>query len=72
MVLALQRQPKEPEWVLHLMLAIDRRIDDPHVRDISQVGNSRWNHQIVVRTADDARSDWLGDLLGEAYSYGAR
>lgn len=63
---------KHPDGVLHLMLAIDRQIDDPHIRDISQISANRWNHQIVIRTIDDARSEWLGDLLELAYAYGIR
>lgn len=54
------------------MLAMDEPIDDPHVRSLSQIGAKRWNHQIVVRTIEDARSDWLEDLLKRSYDYGSR
>jgi len=37
-----------------------------------QVGKHRWNHQIVVRTVDDARSPWLGRYLPLTYEYGGR
>jgi len=63
---------KNPDGVPHLMLAIDRKIDDSHVREVTQISANRWNHQIVVRTIDDARSDWLGELLERAYAYGIR
>ena len=63
---------KNPNGVLHLMLALDEKVEDSHVRDVSQVGNSRWNHQIVIRTLDDAHSDWLGYLIERAYTYGRR
>jgi hypothetical protein len=36
------------------------------------VGKKRWNHQIVIRTIEDAQSAWLGDLLEHAYRHGAR
>jgi len=62
---------KNPSGILHLMLALDHDAGSPHVRDVSQVGKSRWNHQIVIRTLENARSDWLGDLLEQAYRYGA-
>lgn len=62
---------KNPNGILHIMLAIDHKVDDSHVRDISQISNNRWNHQIVIRTLEDAKSDWLGRLLREAYSYGS-
>lgn len=63
---------KNPDGIPHLMLAIDQKIDDSHIRDISQIGANRWNHQIVIRTMDDARSDWLDILLQRAYDYGNR
>lgn len=59
-----------PNGVPHLMLALGRVVDHPGVRDITQVGKSRWNHQIVVRTLDDATSGWLGSLIQQAYRYG--
>jgi hypothetical protein len=62
---------KNPNGVPHLMLAIDRKLSDPHVREVAQVGKNRWNHQIVVRSMDDANSDWLDDLIAEAYAFGA-
>ena len=52
------------------MLALDHERKSEHVRDVSQVGERRWNHQIVVRSAADARSRWLGELLALAYRYG--
>jgi len=63
---------RNPNGVPHLMLAIDNKIVDSHVRDFSQVGANRWNHQVVVRSMEDAKSEWLGDLLKHAYDYGSR
>jgi hypothetical protein len=61
-----------PDGVPHLMLAIEEPIADPHVRRLDQIGANRWNHQVVIRTLEDARSDWLGDMLKRAYDYGSR
>jgi hypothetical protein len=61
---------KNPNGVLHAMLCADRRIGDPHVRGVNQIGTSRWNHQIVVRTSRDAQSKWLLRLLHAAYEFG--
>ncbi|MGH3650045.1 MAG: DUF5655 domain-containing protein [Acidimicrobiia bacterium] len=61
---------QNPSGVLHVQLALHHRVDEPRVRDISQTGRNRWNHQVVIRTLDDARSVWLGDLLEQAYAYG--
>lgn len=63
---------KNPNGILHVMLAIDHHVDEPGVREVNQVSTSRWNHQVVIRTLDDARSEWLGDLLVLAYEYGRR
>jgi Domain of unknown function (DUF5655) len=61
---------KNPDGVPHLMLALDKEVNSPHVRNIDRIGPKRWNHQIVLRSIDDARSKWLGDLLRSAYQYG--
>jgi hypothetical protein len=61
---------KNPSGVPHLMLALDHPVEDPHVREITQVGNRRWNHQIVIRTEREAGGGWLGDLIEMAYDYG--
>lgn len=63
---------KNPSGILHVMLAIDRKLDDAHVREVNQVGKSRWNHQIVIRALEDAQSEWLATLLRQAYAYGSR
>ncbi|MGH8913701.1 MAG: DUF5655 domain-containing protein [Acidimicrobiia bacterium] len=61
---------KNPNGVPHLMLALDHERKSEQVRNVSQVGKHRWNHQIVVRTTEDARSRWLGEFLSLAYRYG--
>lgn len=58
--------------VLHLMLRLDRRAEHPGIREITQVSKDRWNHQIVVRSVDDAKATWLGDLIDEACVFGNR
>ena len=61
---------KNPDGVPHLMLALDHEVDSDHVRSVEQMGKHRWNLQIVLRSADDARSEWLTELLHQAYDYG--
>jgi hypothetical protein len=60
---------KDPNGVLHLMLAIDEPVDSSHVRNVEQISKARWNHQIVLRTVADAESAWLRDLVERAYRY---
>lgn len=54
------------------MLALNRRVEDPNVREINQISKNRWNHQIVIRRVEDAMSDGLGELISLAYEYGSR
>ena len=61
---------KNPSGVPHLMLALDHVRKSDHVRDVTQIGKHRWNHQIVVRTEADARSRWMGEYLALAYEFG--
>lgn len=62
---------ENPNGVPHLMLALDHQRKSQHVRDVTQVGKNRWNHQIVVRSKDDAQSRWLSEFLELAYRYGS-
>jgi hypothetical protein len=63
---------KNPNGVLHLMLAIDEAVESSHVRNVEQVSNARWNHQIVLPIVADAESAWLRDLVSRAYRYSIR
>jgi hypothetical protein len=63
---------KDPNGVLHLMLAIDEAVESSHVRNVEQVSNARWNHQIVLPIVADAESAWLRDLVSRAYRYSIR
>ena len=63
---------KDPNGIPHLMLRMDKKMDDSHVRNIEQVSANRWNHQIVVPTLSDAESAWLRELLRAAYDLGSR
>jgi len=63
---------KDPNGVLHIMLAIDEAVESSHVRNVEQVSNARWNHQIVLPTVADAESAWLRDLVSRAYRYSIR
>lgn len=60
---------KDPNGVPHLMLALDHQVVSDRIRQVDQIGKHRWNHQIVVRSEEDASSEWLGELLAEAYQY---
>lgn len=62
---------RNPDGILHLLLRLDHRVEDERIRDVTQVNRNRWNHQIVVRSLDEARAGWLGDLIDNAASFGS-
>ena len=62
---------KNPNGILHTSLRMDERIDDPHIRAITQISKNRWNHQVVILTVEDANSAWMRRLLEAAYRFGA-
>ena len=51
---------KNPSGILHTMLRIDRRLEDPNVRNIEQVTKNGWNHQIVIPRSITHRADGSG------------
>jgi hypothetical protein len=63
---------KNPNGILHTTLRMDERVDDPHIRAITQISRNRWNHQVVIRTLKDANSAWMRRLLEAAYRFGSR
>lgn len=55
-----------------MQLAIDQRLGDDRIRSITKISANRWNHQVVIRSLQDARSAWLGKLIERAYAYGLK
>lgn len=60
------------DGTLYLTVAIDRNLDGPNVHAVSQIGKSRWNHSVVVTTAEAATSDWLRELIRAGYESAER
>lgn len=60
---------KTADGTLHVMVTLDRELDDPNFHDVSQVSKNRWNHNVVVKTAETANSGWLRKLIRAGYDF---
>ncbi|WP_296197110.1 DUF5655 domain-containing protein [uncultured Microbacterium sp.] len=58
---------KTADGTLYVMVTLDRELDDPNFHDVSQVSKNRWNHNVVVKTAETANSGWLRKLIRAGY-----
>ena len=63
---------KASDGTLFLNVRLDRPMEDPHFHRVSQISANRWNHHVVVKTMEDAQSDWLRDLIRAGYEFAAR
>lgn len=63
---------KTADGTLYLNVTLDRKIDDPHVHNVSHVSTNRWNHHVEVKSEASANSDWLHDLISQGYEFARR
>jgi len=63
---------KTADGTLYLNVTVDRRIDDPHFHNITQVSANRWNHHVEVKSEAIADSDWLHALIRDGYEFAQR
>jgi hypothetical protein len=61
-----------PEGTVQIMLALDRKVDEPPIYRVTQIGSRRWNHLAVVHSMDEAQDPKLYALIEEAYRYGTK
>ncbi|MCQ9385555.1 DUF5655 domain-containing protein [Brevibacterium moorei] len=60
------------DGTLYLNVTLDRKKDDPHFHDVTQVSKNRWNHHVVVKSEESATSDWLRSLIEDGHEFGAK
>lgn len=60
---------KTADGTLYLNVTLDRRIDDPHFHNVTQVSTNRWNHHVEVKSEEMANSEWLHNLIREGYKF---
>lgn len=63
---------KTADGTLYLNVTLDRRIDDPHFHNVTQVSSHRWNHHVEVKSEAIANSDWLHALIRDGYEFAQR
>ncbi len=63
---------KTPDGTLYMTVCLDKQLDNPHFHYVSQVSPNRWNHHIVVKSEETARSDWLRRLVREGFGFATK
>lgn len=60
------------DGTLYLNVTLDQKVEDPHLRNVSQISKHRWNHHVEVKSEATANSDWLHDLIRQGYEFARR
>ncbi len=60
---------KTPDGTLYMTVCLDKQLGNPHFHSVTQVSPNRWNHHIVVKSEETARSDWLRRLVEEGVEF---
>ncbi len=60
---------KTADGTLYLNVTLNRRIDDPHFHNVTQVSTNRWNHHVEVKSEEIANSNWLHALIRASYEF---
>ncbi len=60
---------KTPDGTLYMTVCLDKQLGNPHFHSVTQVSPNRWNHHIVVKSEETAKSDWLQRLVREGFEF---
>lgn len=60
------------DGTLYVTVCVDREIDDPNFHYTKQVSPNRWNHHVVVRSAEQIESTWFKTLVEAGYAFSNR
>lgn len=60
---------KTPDGTLYLTVCLDKKIENPHFRYVTQVSKNRWNHHVEVTSLQIANSAWLHRLIDAGYKF---
>jgi hypothetical protein len=58
-----------PDGTLYLNVTLDRKVEEPGIRTVTQVSAHRWNHHVEVKSAVIASSGWLHELIRAGYAF---
>jgi|SRR3989344_6165885 len=60
---------KTPDGTLYMTVCLDREVDDPHFHYVNHISTNRWNHHVVIKSRDMAKSGWLRRLVRTGYEF---
>ncbi|PIF02256.1 MAG: hypothetical protein CR996_00765 [Draconibacterium sp.] len=60
---------KTSDGTLYMTVCLDKQLNNPHFHYVTQVSPNRWNHHIVVKSEETARSDWLQQLVQKGVKF---
>lgn len=63
---------KTVDGTLYLTVLLDRPMEDQRFHYVTRVGAARWNHHVVVKSAETAESEWLHDVIRAGYDAAAK
>lgn len=63
---------KTADGTLYLNVTLDRRKNDRHFHEVTQVSKNRWNHHVVVKSETTANSQWLHALIQDGYEFASQ
>lgn len=58
-----------PDGMLYLTVLLDEPLEGEHFRYVSQVSKNRWNHHVVITSAQMCQSQWLQSLIRSGYEF---
>lgn len=63
---------KTADGTLFVAVLLDKELSDKNFHEVSHVSKNRWNHNVVVKSAEAATSNWLRALIRAGYEFAQR
>jgi len=60
------------DGTLYLTVTLDKKRHGAHFHYVKEAGPHRWNHHVVVKSAEQIESAWFRDLLEDGYAFSAK
>lgn len=63
---------KTTDGTLYFNVTLDRQENNKNIHKVTQVSPNRWNHHVVIKSLQTARSQWLHALIGKGFEFSAQ
>lgn len=63
---------KTADGTLFLSFLLDKKIKNSFIHGVSQISKNRWNHSVVIKSAEDAQCDELKNALLQSYRFASK